>query len=326
MGNSLNSRFEIETLPDEILIKIFQQLSVEDLFFAVPRTCKQFNRVSQDNSIWIRFAHNNWKNEKNLKAAYLNWIRGQVYNYLNKENNWFTSGCGISWEDMVSKRQTPIDPNEVRAYDFLQKILMVGESNSGKSSLILRFCDNKFSQNYYTTIGIDFKLKTIELAERKLKLKLQIWDTGSGRERFRTITSTNYRGAHGIAIVFDIANRDSFTHVENYLQDIDRYAQINIPKILIGNKCDLDRTRVITTEEAKQYAKERNLQYVEASAKDNINVSETFTNLANIISDGNYDGIIPKVTPSKSFFIAQCTRKSIKAKKRQTSTIICSTQ
>jgi len=158
-----------------------------------------------------------------------------------------------------------------------------------------------------------------------LKLKLQIWDAGNGVDRFRTITSAYYRSAHGIGIIFDITNRDSFTRTENYLQDVNRFSPINIPKILIGNKCDLDQTRAVTTKEAKEYAIQKGMQYFEVSAKDNINVSETFTNFAALISEGNYDGVIPKVTPSKSFFIAQCAGKSIKVKK-QTSTIICSTQ
>jgi len=327
MGNSLSSYYEAVVLPDEILIKIFLQLSLEDLFFSIPTTCKNFNRVSQDNSIWIRLAHSNWKNEKNIKGAYLKWVREQVDNFLHNKNNWFTSGRGTSWEGMLLRQNKSINSKEVRVFDFMQKILFVGEMGSGKTSLIYRYTDDVYNSEHINTIGIDFRCKTIQLeARKKLKLKLQIWDSGNGRDRFRPISSAYYRGADGLCIIFDITNRLSFTHVANYLAEIAKYSQKNLPKVLIGNKCDLESKRAVTTKEATIFAAENNMQYVEVSAKDNINVSKTFTNFATLISDGYYDGVIPNVTPLISFFATHFAKSFKIDDKKKKSSIVCSIQ
>ncbi|KAH3765245.1 Ras family protein [Pelomyxa schiedti] len=118
-------------------------------------------------------------------------------------------------------------------YDYLFKLLLIGDSGVGKSCLLLRFADDMYTESYISTIGVDFKIRTIELEQKTIKL--QIWDT-AGQERFRTITSSYYRGAHGIIIVYDITDAVSFNNVKQWMQEIERYACDSVNKLLVGNK------------------------------------------------------------------------------------------
>ncbi|CAH9081675.1 unnamed protein product [Cuscuta epithymum] len=133
-------------------------------------------------------------------------------------------------------------------YDYLFKLLLIGDSSVGKSCLLLRFADDSYVDSYISTIGVDFKIRTAELDEKTIKL--QIWDT-AGQERFRTITSSYYRGAHGIIIVYDVTERESYENVKQWLNEIDRYASESVCKLLVGNKCDMVDNKVVTTEEAR---------------------------------------------------------------------------
>lgn len=166
-------------------------------------------------------------------------------------------------------------------YDYLFKILIIGDSGVGKSSLLLRFTDDTYSDNYISTIGVDFKIKTIELGSNVVKL--QIWDT-AGQERFRNIVSSYYRGAHGIIVVYDVLKEESFENVINWLNEINKYASENVTRILVGNKCE-HLARKITTEAGRALADREGIQFLETSAKDDSNVTEAFTTLAKAIKD-----------------------------------------
>ncbi|GMK55570.1 hypothetical protein CspeluHIS016_0206260 [Cutaneotrichosporon spelunceum] len=162
-------------------------------------------------------------------------------------------------------------------YDFLIKLLLIGDSGVGKSCLLLRFCDDSWTPSFITTIGIDFKIRTIELDGKRIKL--QIWDT-AGQERFRTITTAYYRGAMGILIVYDVTDEKSFNNVRTWHAQIEQHASAGVNKILVGNKCDWDEKRAVTLEQGKALADEFGLRFIETSAKANEGVEDAFFTLA----------------------------------------------
>ncbi|XP_048597073.1 ras-related protein RABE1a isoform X1 [Brassica napus] len=135
-------------------------------------------------------------------------------------------------------------PARARAdYDYLIKLLLIGDSGVGKSCLLLRFSDGSFTTSFITTIGIDFKIRTIELDGKRIKL--QIWDT-AGQERFRTITTAYYRGAMGILLVYDVTDESSFNNIRNWIRNIEQHASDNVNKILVGNKADMDESKRVS--------------------------------------------------------------------------------
>merc|ERR1712137_484860 len=163
------------------------------------------------------------------------------------------------------------------AYDYLIKLLLIGDSGVGKSCLLLRFSDDSFTPSFITTIGIDFKIRTIEVDGRRIKL--QIWDT-AGQECFRTITTAYYRGAMGILLVYDVTDEKSFGNIRNWIRNIEQHATESVNKMLIGNKCDMVDKKVIETERGQALADEYNIKFMETSAKNSINVDQAFINLA----------------------------------------------
>ncbi|OLL24965.1 GTP-binding protein ypt2 [Neolecta irregularis DAH-3] len=167
--------------------------------------------------------------------------------------------------------------SNTRNYDYLMKLLIIGDSGVGKSCLLLRFSEDQFTPSFITTIGIDFKIRTIELEGKRIKL--QIWDT-AGQERFRTITTAYYRGAMGILLVYDTTDRKSFDNIRTWFQNVTQHASEDVNKILIGNKCDWDEKRVVSSEEGQQLANELGIPFIEASAKTNVNVEDAFFLLA----------------------------------------------
>lgn len=170
-------------------------------------------------------------------------------------------------------------------YDYLFKLLLIGDSGTGKSSILNRFVDNSFTETYISTIGVDFKIKTVEYNGKKIKL--QIWDT-AGQERFRTITSSYYRGAQGVVIVYDVTDKKSFDNVKLWMQEIERYACSNSLKFLFGNKSDLVKNKIVDFDEANIFAIENKLIFYETSAKSGNNISEAFLKISEEINK-NYE-------------------------------------
>ena len=197
-------------------------------------------------------------------------------------------------------------------YDFIFKVLLLGNSDVGKSSLILRYVDQVWSDTFVPTIGVDFKVKTLEIDNKQIKM--QIWDT-AGQERFRNVISSYFRGSHGIFLIYDITNRDSFKNLENWLIEIEKNASQNVLKILIGNKSDLVDDREIKTEEGQAFANRNGMKFIETSAKMNTNVNEAFETLAKLMMEFSSE---KKTLPTKNEakVLSASSGKDIKTKKK----------
>ncbi|XP_002730366.1 ras-related protein Rab-10-like [Saccoglossus kowalevskii] len=164
-----------------------------------------------------------------------------------------------------------------KTYDLLFKLLLIGDSGVGKTCILFRFSDDAFNTTFISTIGIDFKIKTVELQGKKIKL--QIWDT-AGQERFHTITTSYYRGAMGIMLVYDITQPKTFDNITKWLRNIDEHANEDVERMLLGNKCDMEDKRMIPKERGESIAREHGIKFLETSAKSNVNVEKAFMTLA----------------------------------------------
>lgn len=161
-------------------------------------------------------------------------------------------------------------------YDYLFKVVLIGDSGVGKSSLLSRFTRNEFNLESKSTIGVEFATRSIEVDGKTIKA--QIWDT-AGQERYRAITSAYYRGAVGALLVYDIAKQLSYENVERWLRELRDHADQNILIMLVGNKSDLRHLRAISTEDAKAFSEKNGLSFIETSALDSTNVEPAFQNI-----------------------------------------------
>ncbi|KAL3196061.1 hypothetical protein MRX96_015609 [Rhipicephalus microplus] len=192
-----------------------------------------------------------------------------------------------------------------KSYDFLFKLLLIGDSGVGKTSILFRFSDNKFDGSFISTIGIDFKIRIIEIDGKKIKL--QIWDT-AGQERFRTITTAYYRGGNGeprhnivaclcikrfcfschmqgIMLVYDVTKEATFENIKTWIRNTDEHAAADVEKMILGNKCDMNELRQVSKERGEKLAIEHNIKFMETSAVSSINVEEAFYTLARDIKE-----------------------------------------
>jgi len=161
-------------------------------------------------------------------------------------------------------------------YDYLYKVVLIGDSGVGKSNLLSRFTRNEFNLEQKSTIGVEFATRSIRTEGKTIKA--QIWDT-AGQERYRAITSAYYRGAVGALLVYDIAKYSTFKNVERWLTELRENADRNIVIMLVGNKSDLRHLREVPTEEAKAFAETNKLSFIETSALDSTNVELAFQNI-----------------------------------------------
>jgi len=161
-------------------------------------------------------------------------------------------------------------------YDYLFKVVLIGDSGVGKSNLLSRFTRNEFNLESKSTIGVEFATRSIQVDGKTIKA--QIWDT-AGQERYRAITSAYYRGAVGALLVYDIAKHLTYENVERWLRELRDHADTNIVIMLVGNKSDLRHLRAVPTDEAKAFAEKNNLSFIETSALDSTNVETAFHNI-----------------------------------------------
>jgi len=169
------------------------------------------------------------------------------------------------------------------------KIITLGESKVGKSSFIIKYVEGRFSTNYISTLGLDFRQKKIELEDGK-EIDLKLFDT-AGQERYKSIASNLIKKANGILLIYDIANKDSFNSIAKWMESIEEISSSNIVVILIGNKSDLEDERQVKKEEGERAAKEYNIPFYETSCKTGINIDEVFIRITKEILNkkGNID-------------------------------------
>ncbi|MED6273785.1 Ras- protein Rab-8B [Characodon lateralis] len=214
--------------------------------------------------------------------------------------------------DSSCSKRSPPKPKHLfvkmaKTYDYLFKLLLIGDSGVGKTCLLFRFSEDSFNTTFISTIGIDFKIRTIELDGKRVKL--QIWDT-AGQERFRTITTAYYRGAMGIMLVYDISNEKSFDNIKNWIRNIEEHASSDVEKMILGNKCDMTDRRQVSKDRGEKLAIDYGVKFLETSAKSGLNVEEAFYTIARDIlnnlcskttdSSGGGTGKPVKITDKKS--------------------------
>lgn len=187
-------------------------------------------------------------------------------------------------------------------YKYLFKLILIGDSGVGKTSVLSRYLDEDIQENHISTIGVDFKIKTI--VHNGETVKLLLWDT-AGQEKFSAITKSYYRGSHGIIIIFDVTHKDSFTSIDKWMKKVKENASEDVEFIIIGNKCDLTDEIVIKRENVYEFLDSNKIdrsKYYETSAKENICIADAFNKLTSILVD-NFGkkgevGLKDKIFPS----------------------------
>lgn len=163
-----------------------------------------------------------------------------------------------------------------KSYDYLFKILLIGDSGVGKTCILCRFANNEFNRSHISTIGIDFKMKTIVVEGKRIRI--QMWDT-AGQERYETITTQYYRRAQGIILVYDITRQETFNNIRKWLRYVDEHASNNVQRLLLANKCDAEDERMVWKDQGARLAAEKSIKFYETSAQSDINIDEAFTEI-----------------------------------------------
>ena len=171
------------------------------------------------------------------------------------------------------------------------KLLIIGDTNVGKTSMLLNYTDNYFPETHLATIGVEYKVK--EVTTDKYKINLQIWDT-AGQERFRSITKSFFQSTNGIIFVYDITCRKSFHNVKDWIKDSEMNANSGFEKILIGNKIDLKDKREVPFDDLKEYGIKKKIEVMETSAKERVNIDEAFQKITDLILNNKNENDIIK--------------------------------
>ena len=187
------------------------------------------------------------------------------------------------------------------------KILLIGDSQVGKTSLLLKYTEHIFPEEHITTIGVEYKDKFV--IKDNYNIRLQIWDT-AGQERFRSITKNIYRNAHGVLFVYDITNKESFLNIKNWIKDLQNVGN-DIKGVILGNKIDLEQKREVQKELAQELANKNEMPFLETSAKQNIKVNEGFDLMINeLLKDKSENEIIEMFSRKTRSDLSISTRKT----------------
>ena len=191
--------------------------------------------------------------------------------------------------------------------DCVYKVLLLGDSTVGKTCFLLRYCDKTFQEAHLSTIGLDYRLKSMTLQSGK-NIKLQIWDT-AGQDRFRAITKNYYKGANGIILIYDVTNRQSYENVKNWITQIREEANPHVVIYLAGNKVDVsEEQKVVKTEDGKKIAEEFNLPLYETSAKNGVNINRIFEELVEKVDEIYSKLEAPKIDQKNKLYTGETKR------------------
>ena len=193
------------------------------------------------------------------------------------------------------------------------KILLIGDSQVGKTSLLLKYTEHVFPEEHIATIGVEYKDKFI--IKDNYNIRLQIWDT-AGQERFHSITKNIYRNANGVLFVYDITNQESFNNIKNWIKDLQNVGN-DIKGVIIGNKLDLEQKRDVSKEDLEEIGKKNQMPFLETSAKQNINVNEGFDLLVNELLKGKNDNQIVEMFSRKTRSDLSISSKSTAKKQKK---------
>lgn len=204
-------------------------------------------------------------------------------------------------------------------YDYLFKVVLIGDSGVGKSNLLSRFTRNEFCSESKSTIGVEFATRSMEVEGKTIKA--QIWDT-AGQERYRAITSAYYRGAVGALLVYDVTKSESFDNVQKWLRELRDHADANIFIMLVGNKSDLEHLRCMSREAGVNFSSKEGLSFIETSALDSTNVElafqQTLTEIYRIISKRAQDSCGPDDQQMEgSTIVVRAVSEGVKSRKSQ---------
>jgi small GTP-binding protein len=292
------SAVPIWSVPQEVLVRMFSFLTTAEDLCRVCQVCRAFAVISRDDSLWKPLCHPQWPTfpmfkDLDWKTRYLTWLENSVQ-FVGVENipqppiN--PSADGLQNQTYHPDNIQPL-PKPAQAYDVLLKLLLIGDSGVGKSSLLSRYSEGTFAPYFIATIGVEFAIRTISINDKRIKL--QIWDSPGGG----TILQAYYRGAHGIMVVFDVMDVSSFNNVSDWLKQPDQYANPSCKRVLIGNKIDCQKynfnppecvagERQVSKEMALQFCESytsHTLLYCETSAATGEGVEEAFLALVHSI-------------------------------------------
>mmetsp|Transcript_20378 Transcript_20378/g.18009 ORF Transcript_20378/g.18009 Transcript_20378/m.18009 type:complete len:324 (+) Transcript_20378:91-1062(+) len=248
---------------------------LEQSLLSLGITMEQLYRIHIDdiNDLCLKIKLNEYPQQEILFRSAINQLQSENG---NNDNFVARSATARSISHIVKEKKSKHESQNTKDYDHLVKLVMVGDAAVGKSNLVVRFCDDAFEDGYISTIGVDFKFRTLQYND--ILVKLQVWDT-AGQERFRAITSAYYRSADGLLLCYDITNKSSFDNLEAWIGEIRKHTQNFV--MLVGCKLDIIDTshsqkRKVKTSEAQTFAHKHDLQFIEVSAKSTENVDNLF--------------------------------------------------